>query len=241
MGWYEERFVQAENRLRFDCIGCGRGMWFPQSKHGKYRTCGSACAELVSERRLKERARACETCSKVFHPRHSQLRMGHGRYCSQACNTAAAAAINTEAAKTKAKQEMAALRKAGLIKVRRGEQSPSWNGGPLEAAARRRQYVANYKKQNPGKVAAWAANRRKNSVGKLDGAVSDDLFRLQRGRCAACKCSLAKDGAHLDHIIPLALGGRNERANVQLLCPKCNLKKAAKRPEQFMREMGFLL
>ena len=33
----------------------------------------------------------------------------------------------------------------------------------------------------------------------------------------ACKCSLHRNGFHLDHIIPLAKGGTNFEGNVQLL------------------------
>jgi 5-methylcytosine-specific restriction endonuclease McrA len=33
---------------------------------------------------------------------------------------------------------------------------------------------------------------------------------------------------HIDHIVPLAKGGKNELDNLQLLCGKCNLKKGAK-------------
>ena len=56
----------------------------------------------------------------------------------------------------------------------------------------------------------------------------------------ACTVSIA-DGYHVDHIQPLALGGSNDKANLQLLCPTCNLRKSAKHPVDFMRETGRLL
>lgn len=67
------------------------------------------------------------------------------------------------------------------------------------------------------------------------------LMVLQRGKCAVCKVSLAEAGRHLDHIMPLALGGLHSSENVQLLCPPCNLTKHAKHPVEFMQQKGFLL
>lgn len=43
------------------------------------------------------------------------------------------------------------------------------------------------------------------------------------GRCAECS---ANDYLEYDHIIPVAKGGSNTDANVQLLCRRCNLKKS---------------
>ena len=42
-------------------------------------------------------------------------------------------------------------------------------------------------------------------------------------------------------IKPLARGGTNQRTNLQLLCPPCNLSKSAKDPIDFMQSRGFLL
>jgi hypothetical protein len=33
---------------------------------------------------------------------------------------------------------------------------------------------------------------------------------------------------HVDHVIPLRLGGRDEITNLQVLCPDCNLRKGAR-------------
>lgn len=49
------------------------------------------------------------------------------------------------------------------------------------------------------------------------------VWQRYGGRCAECG-----DGQYLefDHVIPVAKGGSNSDANVQLLCRKCNLKKS---------------
>lgn len=43
--------------------------------------------------------------------------------------------------------------------------------------------------------------------------------------CIVCK---SKEKLHLDHIIPITKGGRNEVSNIQLLCSKCNISKSNK-------------
>lgn len=66
------------------------------------------------------------------------------------------------------------------------------------------------------------------------------LMETQKGLCVCCRTSLSH-GKHVDHVIPLVMGGRNDRYNLQLLCPKCNLQKSSKHPVDFMQSKGFLI
>ena len=101
--------------------------------------------------------------------------------------------------------------------------------------------VSAYRKKNPEKVRALNQSRRglKRS-GKLSPDIIKTLLSKQKGLCVCCRKKLGRD-FHLDHIIPLSLGGSNTDENVQLLKAKCNLQKNAKHPVDFMRERGFLL
>lgn len=83
--------------------------------------------------------------------------------------------------------------------------------------------------------------RKRESGGTLSKGLATRLFNLQRGKCA-CGCGehLGTD-YHLDHRMPLALGGANADWNIQLLRPRCNLSKGAKHPVEFMQSRGFLL
>lgn len=118
---------------------------------------------------------------------------------------------------------------------------------------------ARYRAANPDKAkaaqAAWRAknqeanrvhlnNRRARKAaagGKLSPGLAGRLFKLQRGKCA-CGCAQPLgDDYHLDHIMPLALGGTNTDDNIQLLRSKCNQQKHAKHPVDFMQQRGFLL
>lgn len=47
---------------------------------------------------------------------------------------------------------------------------------------------------------------------------------LARGDCYLCGASL-EDEYHVDHIFPIARGGKHEEANIGFLCPTCNVHK----------------
>jgi 5-methylcytosine-specific restriction endonuclease McrA len=97
--------------------------------------------------------------------------------------------------------------------------------------------------RNPERAAAIRANRRKKIKEAGEGLSSNivqKLMKLQRGKCACCGTSL-KNGFHVDHILPLALGGEHSDLNVQLLTPRCNLKKKALHPVDWMQKQGRLL
>ena len=82
--------------------------------------------------------------------------------------------------------------------------------------------------------------RKRIGGGRLSAGIAKKLYALQRGRCACCGKSLAL-GYHIDHIIPLALGGANDDLNIQLLTPDCNQRKKAQHPVDYMQSQGFLL
>ena len=77
--------------------------------------------------------------------------------------------------------------------------------------------------------------------GQMSRGIYQRLMAVQRGLCAVCRSDLKEAGRHLDHIMPLALGGTNTDDNAQLLCPPCNLSKHAKHPVDFMQQRGYLL
>lgn len=82
--------------------------------------------------------------------------------------------------------------------------------------------------------------KKRDSGGKLSIGLAERLFEMQRGKCACCGEPLGNN-YHLDHIMPLALGGANTDNNIQLLRAKCNQAKYAKHPIDYMQSKGFLL
>lgn len=97
-------------------------------------------------------------------------------------------------------------------------------------------------KANPDLAREYKRNsdaKRRSADGRHTAADIAALHRLQKGKCAACRSPL--DAFHVDHIVAIARGGTNDRINLQLLCPTCNLQKGAKHPVDFMQSKGFLL
>lgn len=100
-----------------------------------------------------------------------------------------------------------------------------------------------WKRAHQDMVRANWHNRRaleKKAGGKLSAGLAQKLIRLQQGKCACCGRELG-DNYHLDHIVPIALGGANADDNIQLLRAECNFSKGAKHPVEYMRQKGFLL
>lgn len=65
--------------------------------------------------------------------------------------------------------------------------------------------------------------------GKLSDSLRYDILRRDNFRCTICGSS-ANEGArlHVDHIIPIAKGGKTEPSNLRVLCERCNIGKSDK-------------
>jgi len=99
-----------------------------------------------------------------------------------------------------------------------------------------------YATENAEAYRNHARNRRaKRNLSEGQHTKEDilDILRMQMGKCAYCRVELAK--WHVDHIMPISLGGHNGRRNLQLTCKPCNLRKSSKDPLVFARELGLLL
>jgi 5-methylcytosine-specific restriction endonuclease McrA len=78
--------------------------------------------------------------------------------------------------------------------------------------------------------AARSHRRQDRMVGRGSFTARDivNLYQVQRGLCVLCGVDLRLTRYHVDHIRPIAKGGRNTKENLQLLCPRCNLRKGAR-------------
>lgn len=83
---------------------------------------------------------------------------------------------------------------------------------------------------------AYEAKRRatkRNAGGSYTKQDIDNLYKLQKGKCWWDTRHSLENGYHIDHRIPLAKGGTNDISNIVLTCPRCNLSKGDKLPDEF--------
>lgn len=105
----------------------------------------------------------------------------------------------------------------------------------LTDATRKFQRLAAQKASNTNYYAKY-----RKAPGRITPSRIIDLFLLQRGKCPYCKKKL-DNSFHIDHIMPISLGGENIDSNIQLLDLACNYAKRAKHPIVFANEIGLLL
>lgn len=122
-----------------------------------------------------------------------------------------------------------------------------------QARQTKRAYFESHREQNTESRRKWKRNNpqqikadnaaRNNRIRKVGGKIATTevlaLYESQGGRCAACNKNL-KMKYHLDHIMPIALGGKHEIGNAQILCPPCNLSKRALHPDLWAKRIGKL-
>lgn len=96
---------------------------------------------------------------------------------------------------------------------------------------------------NPHKHALHERARRARKANAEGSHTWEDVERIlvaQHHRCAYCRVQL-RGGFHIDHIMPLALGGSDWPENIQVTCKSCNLRKNKRHPAVFARIMGLLI
>jgi len=201
---------------------------------------------------LQGHCKSCDTASRAPYSERKKAQTAAWRAANQEHIKAKRASYYTaNANKVKAKAKAWAKANPERLKVRRTiyyaanaerikTQSAAW-------------VKANLKRSNTNK-GAWASahpeinrtrnqNRRARKIaagGRLSQGLAEKLFKSQRGLCPCCGSPLGTN-YHLDHIVPLKLGGPNSDDNMQLLRQQCNNQKGAKHPVDFMQSRGFLL
>ncbi len=63
--------------------------------------------------------------------------------------------------------------------------------------------------------------------------------QLQKGVCHYCGRNVGADALTMDHVVPVARGGRSVRSNCVPCCKECNNAKRAKTPAEQILERLF--
>lgn len=143
-----------------------------------------------------------------------------------------------EANPEKAKAGVAAYRGRAENREKARRVAAAWR---KENPDRARANVRHWQLRNPERLATYRTARRYAiNAGELSPGLYERLLKLQRGRCACCRCDISR-AYEADHIAALSRGGRHEDANIQLLCRTCNRRKHAKDCAEFMQEQGYLI
>lgn len=113
----------------------------------------------------------------------------------------------------------------------------------LERQRQRRARIADwyhdYYVRNKEKYRAQERTRRaalRGSDGQHSAGDVAAQYQLQRGKCFWCGEKL-NGSYHVDHVVPVVLGGQNGPENLVVSCPRCNLSKGGKHPMDFAGRM----
>ena len=94
-----------------------------------------------------------------------------------------------------------------------------------------------YRIRLPLEIPLVSEKKKIEKISKPEDFYTDPEKRLQifeedRWTCHYCGEKVSSDNASLDHIIPVCLGGSNERENLKTACLMCNSIKSGKTYEQ---------
>lgn len=95
---------------------------------------------------------------------------------------------------------------------------------------------ANYHKNNKDKRYQLIRNRRARLASAGGTHTKDDvvsIYKDQNEKCFWCDKDLNGE-YHDDHFYPISKGGSNDKSNIVVACPTCNMRKNNKDPEEWM-------
>jgi hypothetical protein len=206
------------------CLGCGE-IFVPTRWDARHcsRRCTSATHNLRTKR--PEETRNCVECEKPY-----LLTRTDRLTCSLKCSKR-----RIDRRRNKGIRDFLCAHCSSVFQAIRSDALYCSSG-----CSRRAYYAANKERLTAASM-RWAmehpeemrARRRKRRALKRDnpGSVGVEfgdwqrLVRRYRGCCAYCGCR--PEVIQMDHVIPLARGGRHAVGNVLPVCPTCNHSKSA--------------
>lgn len=203
-----------------NCLICSKEYYVKKSHSYKSKYCSWGCAHKSKEGVTRKKDNCvCISCKAPFHRKPSHIKKGGGSYCSRSCQS-----IDQE-------------------KKFIGSNNPNYRHGRTYEKGFYKETSARWRSNNKDVISVHARRQkaiRRSVDGKFSIKEIRNLKETQRSKCINCFSSI-KDKYHVDHIIPIKLGGTNNIENIQLLCPTCNLSKGAKDPIYWANENGRLL
>lgn len=118
----------------------------------------------------------------------------------------------------------------------------------LNFVLKKRNYSIDYQKTPQGKSVKSASEGKRRAI-KHASPINDikeikawikEWKSLQKVSCYWCKKEVNPSSAHGDHVMPLSKGGAHCLSNLVIACTSCNLRKQAKHPDKWIKEIGFI-
>lgn len=167
-----------------------------------------------------------------------------GRYAANAERERAASRVRYRENRERSQTTTKAWKAANPDRVRLHRQDDSRKRGAARAARRRAQDpegerervrrahqamraadLEGMRGRHRRHQAAYLARKRGAFVEHIEPVV---VLERDDGVCGICGGDVDPTNFHVDHVIPLALGGEHSYANVQTAHPLCNIRKGAK-------------
>jgi len=161
--------------------------------------------------------RTCGHCHAPLDPRRNPVR--HPLYCGNRCKAAVWRAANRDLEKARAAAWHIANKETSNARA------VAWRAANRDTS---RAQTAAWRAANPDKVRGYSALRRARKAGGVPQRwrKRDDI---PPHLCYWCGADIT-DGGHLDHIMPISLGGPATPSNEAMTCPPCNLQKSNHHP-----------
>lgn len=210
------------------CIKCGS---INRGKNGACKDCAKVYRQLTSERRKQYADRYNKEYSEKNRDRLIEYK--RNRYSENRLD------LQAKAREYYAKNREKRIEYSRSYQVANKSLSDAAQSKYRDANKERRNaYHEVYRKANRERMINYVV--RRSRVVK-EGSISSGLFTVllqeQGAQCPGCLRPLGDD-AHMDHYLPLKLGGKHDDTNIQLLCSSCNLKKHAKHPLRWLEEIS---
>ena len=230
---YHERYKNHEARLAGRCRGC----WIevPKPKTGFRPSHCKKCRTLLGNLTHTHGKDAADWYDLIDRECHcgKPVRFPFSRaclYCSVECATAAKCNWAREKYRTDADFRRRERERCNALLKRQYATNPAVRERIIRSTRERTASgIAREQQRERYRTDPAYRQRAIESASKRVIArkrrLRAEMFMEQKGRCGLCHKPMVLADTHIDHIVPVSRGGRNERNNLWLLHAACNMAK----------------
>lgn len=219
--------VEAKKQYQNKCEHCGEPF---RSTNASSRWCSQRCRNFARRGQFKYGTRPCFVCGKEF-----QIRDPRVECCSLRCSTEKGKAL-----KSNPPEERTCLGCGAKFTTKSGT-----NAGLYRYCSARCKFKA-WKIAEPEHAMVSHRNRYERLfIAEREPYDRTEIFNRDGWRCQLCGKKVNpelrhphKMSASIDHIVPIALGGNDTPANVQLAHLGCNVRKGMRGGQEQLRLVG---